>query len=118
LDMLKFIMREEKAISSESYLDKLMQIYDTLTIRFGMMLVGSPLAGKSTMIQYLIKTINRLSIGHKSEPEKQQYNMIEMAELNPKSIMIEQLYGRFDPLTQTWSDGLASKILRDFVSRN
>jgi dynein heavy chain, axonemal len=28
---------------------------------------------------------------------------------------MEELYGNFDPLTQTWTDGLASKLLRQYV---
>ncbi len=28
---------------------------------------------------------------------------------------MDELYGNFDPLTQTWTDGLASKILRGYV---
>ena len=35
--------------------------------------------------------------------------------MNPKSITMDELYGNFDPLTQTWTDGLASKILRGYV---
>jgi len=43
------------------------------------------------------------------------FTHIEFSVLNPKSISMEELYGNFDPLTQTWTDGLASKILRQFV---
>ncbi len=28
------------------------------------------------------------------------------------------MYGKFDSATQTWADGLASKIFRDFVNRS
>ena len=36
--------------------------------------------------------------------------------LNPKSISMDELYGFFDPNTQSWTDGLASKIMREYVS--
>lgn len=40
---------------------------------------------------------------------------MEYSILNPKSISMDELYGLFDPLTQTWTDGLASIILRKYV---
>jgi dynein heavy chain len=36
--------------------------------------------------------------------------------LNPKSISISELYGEFSHLTQEWTDGLASFIIREFVN--
>ena len=36
--------------------------------------------------------------------------------MNPKSILMDELYGFFDPNTQSWTDGLASKIMREYVS--
>jgi dynein heavy chain, axonemal len=38
-----------------------------------------------------------------------------MSTLNPKSISMEELYGDFDPLSQSWTDGLASTIMREYV---
>jgi len=35
--------------------------------------------------------------------------------LNPKSISMGELYGEMDPMTKDWTDGLASKIIREFV---
>jgi dynein heavy chain len=36
--------------------------------------------------------------------------------LNPKSITMNELYGSFSHLTQEWTDGLASTIIREFVN--
>ncbi len=30
---------------------------------------------------------------------------------------MDELYGSFDPMTQGWTDGLASTIMRDYVSQ-
>ncbi len=35
--------------------------------------------------------------------------------INPKAVSLAEMYGNFDVLTQTWSDGLAAKILRESV---
>lgn len=36
--------------------------------------------------------------------------------VNPKSFTISELYGRFSHLSQEWSDGVASSIIREFSS--
>ena len=36
--------------------------------------------------------------------------------INPKSLAISELYGKFSHLSQEWSDGLASSIIREFSS--
>ena len=35
--------------------------------------------------------------------------------INPKAVSLAQLYGNLDVMTQTWSDGLAAKLLRETV---
>lgn len=37
--------------------------------------------------------------------------------MNPKSISMNELYGSFSHLTQEWTDGLASQIIRGFVEK-
>ena len=44
------------------------------------------------------------------------FQQVNVKILNPKAISIEQLYGKFDSLTQAWNDGLASSIMRGYVS--
>lgn len=35
--------------------------------------------------------------------------------INPKAISLNELYGVFDYFTQQWTDGLASRIIRQYV---
>jgi hypothetical protein len=56
------------------------------------MLVGPPMASKTKIINTLLDTFPAI--------------------INPKSLSLAELYGNLDILTQTWSDGLAAKILR------
>jgi dynein heavy chain len=56
------------------------------------MLVGPPMGSKSSIISSLL---NESPIV-----------------INPKAVSLAELYGNFDPVTQTWTDGLAAKILR------
>lgn len=36
--------------------------------------------------------------------------------LNPKSISLAELYGSFNPVTNEWADGLASRMIRAAVA--
>ena len=70
-------------------------------------MVGPTMGGKSTMIRVL-----KEAYGREKEEER-----VESVVLNPKSISMNELYGEFDTLTQTWSDGLAAKVMREFVAK-
>jgi dynein heavy chain, axonemal len=85
--------------------DKVLQLHETLKVRFGVMIVGATMGGKSTILKTLKDTYLTEGGG------------VDMVILNPKSISMNELYGEFDPLTQTWSDGLASKVMREFVAK-
>lgn len=43
-----------------------------------------------------------------------QDNFVKVAQLklNPKSITSDQLYGKLDPNTKSWSDGVVAIIMR------
>lgn len=86
--------------------------HDTLAVRFGVMLVGPAMAGKSSVMHTLRKSYASL---HKDGVKDDSFTRMEYSILNPKSISMDELYGLFDPLTQTWTDGLASIILRKYV---
>lgn len=40
------------------------------------------------------------------------YRIVKRHILNPKAISMGELYGEVNELTQEWSDGLASSIMR------
>jgi dynein heavy chain, axonemal len=85
-----------------------MQLIDTMSVRFGIMIIGQSLTGKSTIIQSLKEVHNQM----KEREEKEEYTGVEMQILNPKSIAMSELYGNFSHITHEWTDGLASSIIR------
>ena len=85
-----------------------MQLIDTMSVRFGIMIIGQTLTGKSTIIQSLKEVHNQM----KEREEKEEYIGVEMQILNPKSIAMSELYGNFSHITHEWTDGLASSIIR------
>lgn len=101
--------------SDEKQLDKIIQFYETLKVRFGIMIVGEAMTGKTSIYQSLYGAMNYLCKDEKNKKIDPTIIAVEKACLNPKSISINELYGEFSHLTQEWTDGLASFIIRDFV---
>ena len=81
--------------------NRVIQLYETMETRHSTMVVGPTGGGKSTIIKLLADTIESWK-GHK----------IKRDVINPKSINIDELYGRLEPNTRDWEDGLLSRIFR------
>ncbi len=43
----------------------------------------------------------------------ENYMHVSVSKLNPKSITSDQLYGRLDPDTKSWTDGVIAIIMRE-----
>ena len=69
------------------------------------MVVGSAFSGKSKVIENLSKAISSLK-------GVEKYVNVVLHKLNPKSITSDQLYGKLDPDTKVWSDGVIAIIMR------
>ena len=90
---------------------KVIQLFETLSVRFGVMIVGPTGGGKTTTYRVLAESMSKLREQHSRDERFQQ---VKCKVLNPKSITMGELYGEENADTQEWSDGLASKILRKF----
>ena len=77
------------------------------------MIVGPAMTAKSAIIRILHASYNEL---HQDDPK--HYSGSETTILNPKSITLDELYGKFDADSQQWTDGLIGCILRGFVNTN
>ena len=82
-------------------LKKCLELYQTLQVRFGVMLIGPTNSGKSTSFKLLSSALSTENINY--------------FQLNPKSISLSELYGHMNELTQEWNDGLASMIMKQAI---
>jgi dynein heavy chain len=71
------------------FLEKCIQLYETIMVRHGLMVVGDPYAGKSSVIKVLSTAMSNV----KNDPK---FVNVQCFFVNPKSITQNQLYGVFD----------------------
>ena len=74
-------------------------------------MVGAANCGKSTILNLLKNYCNGKYLRRKIEANN-NYFLVELQTLNPKSLDIQELFGYVEPQTQQWVDGVCSKILR------
>ena len=92
------------------FMAKVIQLFETFVVRFGVMLVGFTGSGKTTCYQILAAL---MTYERENNPKaNKEFQRVTMQVLNPKAISMGELYGEVDLATQEWTDGLASKILR------
>jgi dynein heavy chain len=90
---------------------KIVQLYEMIVVRHGLMIVGLPFAGKSTCIKMLARALSQL----KEEGLMDECKTI-LSVVNPKSITMGQLYGSFDDVSHDWTDGVLAVEYRTMAS--
>lgn len=92
-------LQEQGFQYTEGFIKKICELNDTMLVRFGSMILGPAMSGKSTICNTLAKV-----------------RKIHLNILNPKAVSIGELYGDMNHLTQDWKDGLASAIFREITN--
>ena len=100
MEALKEKSVENNLKPKQAFLDKCIQLYETLCVRHGLMLVGKSFSGKSTVIKTLQQSITSL------KDVDPMGEIVETYYMNPKSITLGQLYGFNDLDTGEWTDGV------------
>ncbi|OMJ79537.1 hypothetical protein SteCoe_20429 [Stentor coeruleus] len=105
LESIRSAVSEEVLIESPRFIEKIFEIYRTVQLRHGLMIVGQSMAGKTCALKTLVKALS--------------YNKdIELTFINPKSMTLEQLYGDTDPISQDWKDGILAQAIRNFTEKS
>ena len=108
LESLEAAIRIEAAdrdlLVTDTWMTKLLQLYQIQTIHHGVMMVGDSGSGKSTIWKVLLRALQRV------EGIEGVCHVIDS-----KVMSKEALYGNLDSTTREWTDGLFTSILRKIV---
>ena len=97
----------------DKHVIKVIELYQTFNVRFGVMAVGPTGGGKTACYQALQRAMKAL---RDAGDENQSYQAAHTYVFNPKCISMGELYGEFNALTQEWTDGIASSMIRTAVT--
>ncbi|KAH9113497.1 hypothetical protein AeMF1_012304 [Aphanomyces euteiches] len=109
----KLVIQRLKLQPHPFFMLKVVQLYETLCVRHGLMVVGATGGGKSSNLKVLCDTLTELK---KLGEQGFAYEEVIIYQLNPKSITMGQLYGEFDASTHEWQDGILSTLYRAAAS--
>jgi dynein heavy chain len=91
------------------FITKVIQLYEMIVVRHGLMLVGPTGGGKSSNLHILEETLGSLK---DQGVHGFAYEKVKIFQLNPKSITMGQMYGEVDSNTMEWKDGIMSTMYR------
>ncbi|XP_076653327.1 dynein heavy chain 3, axonemal [Halictus rubicundus] len=112
IDLLKVILEKRNLQATPWYMEKIVQVYEMILVRHGLMIVGHTLSGKTMAYQCLAEALGDLS-GKRRAAMREFQTVYKI--INPKAITLDQLYGSFDPVSHEWSDGVLANIFREFA---
>jgi len=92
------------------FMKKIIQLYEMIIVRHGLMIVGLPFSGKTCATKVLGNSLTYLH-----QQSLMNENEVLTFRLNPKSITMSQLYGSFDPISKDWQNGVLSTGFKDFA---
>lgn len=103
---LEAVVEEEQLVLHPAWRTKVIQMYETTSVRHGIMMVGPSGSGKSRIIHCLQETLSRTTgIAHKR------------SKLFPKAITSEMMFGETDKLSGEWVDGIFAVMWAKFNDR-
>eukprot|EP00941_MAST-03F_sp_MAST-3F-sp1_P001388 g1388.t1 len=100
------VIEEKNLVKHDSWILKVIQLYETTLVRHGIMLVGPAGGGKSTIVDVLTKAL-----------QKHRGIQYKVARLNPKAILASEMYGQVDPLSGEWCTGVFASMWSKYNSR-
>lgn len=104
VDKVKAVAEVQHLIASETWITKILQLYQIQSIHHGVMMVGGSGSGKSVAWKVLLEALGKLD-----GVEGVSYI------IDPKVMSKDALYGTLDSTTREWTDGLFTQILRRII---
>lgn len=105
IESINDVAKDRKLQVFDEFINKIIQLRETFSVRWGVMLVGPTGGGKTTAFKTLAEACTRLE-------DLKVFFKTRYYVLNPKSITMGQLYGEFDETTHEWTNGVVSDIIK------
>ncbi|XRB21521.1 dynein axonemal heavy chain [Pseudoscourfieldia marina] len=97
----------------DDFVLKTIQLHETFNVRFGVMLVGPTGGGKTVVYETLKAAMTML---REQKHKDDTYQVTHTYTFNPKCIKMGELYGEYNLMTNEWTDGLGSTLIRNAVA--
>ena len=98
-EALNEVIVKNKLIKHESWIAKIIQLYETSLVRHGLMMIGPAGGGKTRAIWCLLESLQIV--------KKKKHVEIRM---NPKALKADEMFGENDTVSGEWTDGVFSSI--------
>ncbi|XP_057658316.1 dynein axonemal heavy chain 6 isoform X1 [Diorhabda carinulata] len=106
------VMVEHNLQPEHCMIHKVIQLYETMIVRWGVMLVGPTGGGKTEILNTLNRTLTKM---HEYGIPGQQFRPVRTYKMNPKAVTAGELYGEVNQFTLEWKDGLMGIMMRTAV---
>jgi dynein heavy chain len=110
MQSLKLNCEAHGLMPDQWFLTKNIQLFETIVVRHGLMVVGPSGGGKTSNLNVLADTLTMLNKNNCTDHAL--YQNVKQLIINPKAITMGQLYGEFDPNTREFMDGVLPKLYR------
>lgn len=99
---------------SDAHVSKCLQLQNSLSTRFGVILLGPATSGKTSIAMSLHQALNRLDC--KVRQQTPETEAVRRHVINPKACCLNDLYGRYEEATGEWHEGLLPDACRKAMS--
>ncbi|KAL0238939.1 hypothetical protein PCE1_004630 [Barthelona sp. PCE] len=105
--------RDLGLVPNEVFVTKILQMYETILIRHGAMVVGLALSGKSSVMKVLA---NAITIVAENNPSRSECRPVHIVPINPKATTLAGLYGTFDPVSHEFLHGIIGAVIETMAT--
>ena len=107
LSAFAFACEHQNLTPSPYFSHKALELYEILSVKHSISLIGEPYGGKSCCYISLAEALGRMS-GHGHTHERR----VQISVLNPNCVTLAELFGHFDVDSSTWTDGILTANFR------